>query len=97
VIATDRACTRVPLPNFHGKEGVDGSSPSEGFAKVAAYRQLPFAIRTMNRMRDVHRTSTQLCNDTSIAALNQYLTALWLPIAASTERPRGGRGFLCGE
>jgi len=30
-VASDRACTRLPLPNFHGKEGVDGSSPSEGF------------------------------------------------------------------
>jgi hypothetical protein len=30
----DRACTRVTLSNFHGKEGVDGSSPSEGFAKA---------------------------------------------------------------
>src|SRR4029453_3717392 len=29
----DRACTRVTLSNFHGKEGVDGSSPSEGSAK----------------------------------------------------------------
>src|SRR6266511_2405920 len=52
----------------HGKEGVDGSSPSEGFAKVAAYRPLPFAIQTMNWMLDVHRTSTQRCNDRSIAA-----------------------------
>jgi hypothetical protein len=51
-----------------GKEGVDGSSPSEGFAKVAAYRPLPFAIRTMNWMLDVHRTSTELGNDRSIAA-----------------------------
>jgi hypothetical protein len=30
VIADARACTRVPPVNFHGKEGVDGSSPSEG-------------------------------------------------------------------
>jgi hypothetical protein len=52
----------------HGKEGVDGSSPSEGFAKLAAHRPLPFAIRTMNRILDVHRTSTQLGNDPSIAA-----------------------------
>src|SRR6266511_3979310 len=52
----------------YGKEGVDGSSPSEGFAKVAAYRPLPFAIQTMNWMLDVHRTSTQRCNDRSIAA-----------------------------
>ena len=32
-VASDRVCPRVTLPNFHGKEGVDGSSPSEGFAK----------------------------------------------------------------
>jgi hypothetical protein len=28
-------CDRLPEP-FHGKEGVDGSSPSEGFHKVPA-------------------------------------------------------------
>jgi hypothetical protein len=32
-VPSDRACTRVTLSNFHGKEGVDGSSPSEGFKK----------------------------------------------------------------
>jgi hypothetical protein len=32
-VASDRACTRVTPGNLHGKEGVDGSSPSEGFAK----------------------------------------------------------------
>jgi hypothetical protein len=31
-VASDRACTRVTPRNLHGKEGVDGSSPSEGFA-----------------------------------------------------------------
>jgi hypothetical protein len=66
--ANARACTRVPALDFHGKEGVDGSSPSEGFAKLAAHRPLPFAIRTMNRILDLHRTSTQLGNDPSIAA-----------------------------
>ena len=30
---SDRACTRVTPRNLHGKEGVDGSSPSEGSAK----------------------------------------------------------------
>jgi hypothetical protein len=30
-LAIDRACTRVTLQNLHGKEGVDGSSPSGGF------------------------------------------------------------------
>ncbi len=34
MLANDRACTRVTLPNLHGKEGVDGSSPSEGSAKA---------------------------------------------------------------
>jgi hypothetical protein len=33
-VTHDRACTRVPLPNFHGKEGVGGSSPPEGSAKA---------------------------------------------------------------
>jgi hypothetical protein len=37
--ASARPCTPVPLQNLHGKEGVDGSSPSEGFAKSPANRQ----------------------------------------------------------
>ena len=36
VLAHDPACTPLPPPNFHGKEGVDGSSPSEGFAEEPA-------------------------------------------------------------
>ncbi len=59
-------CDGLPI-GAHGKEGVDGSSPSEGFAKVAANRRLPFAIRTMNRMLGVHQTSTARRNDRSIA------------------------------
>ena len=35
-VASDRACTRVTPQNLHGKEGVDGSSPSEGFDKMPA-------------------------------------------------------------
>ena len=31
VLANDRTCTPLPPQNLHGKEGVDGSSPSEGF------------------------------------------------------------------
>jgi hypothetical protein len=41
VIADDRACTRLPPLNFHGKEGVGGSSPPEGSAKapqIGAFR-----------------------------------------------------------
>jgi len=33
-VANDRACTRVTLLNFHGKEGVSGSSPEEGSTKA---------------------------------------------------------------
>ena len=36
MLANDRACTRVTLPNFHGNEGVSGSSPEEGFTKRPA-------------------------------------------------------------
>jgi hypothetical protein len=36
VLGNDRACTPVPPLNFHGKEGVDGSSPSEGLYKNPA-------------------------------------------------------------
>jgi hypothetical protein len=42
VLADDRACTRLPSQNFHGKEGVDGSSPSEGSAKLQLMRGFPF-------------------------------------------------------
>jgi hypothetical protein len=38
-----------PLPEtFHGKEGVDGSSPSEGFAKCPAYTR--FACLKLQRL-----------------------------------------------
>jgi hypothetical protein len=36
VVASARACTPVPPRNLHGKEGVDGSSPSEGFDSLPA-------------------------------------------------------------
>jgi ketosteroid isomerase-like protein len=42
-VARDRACPRVSLPNLHGKEGIDASSPSEGSAKSAGDRRFSFA------------------------------------------------------
>src|SRR6266536_2079425 len=36
VIASGRPCPPVPSLHLHGKEGVDGSSPSEGFDKIPA-------------------------------------------------------------
>ena len=51
-VASDRACTRVTLQNFHGKEGVDGSSPSEGLINVPANWHItvvcPLNTRTQN-------------------------------------------------
>jgi hypothetical protein len=38
VHANVRACTPLPPQNLHGKEGVDGSSPSEG-SKIPAQRR----------------------------------------------------------
>ena len=38
MLANARACPPVPPQNLHGKEGVDGSSPSEGLNKVPANR-----------------------------------------------------------
>jgi hypothetical protein len=35
-LANDRACTPLPPLDLHGKEGVDGSSPSEGLYKSPA-------------------------------------------------------------
>jgi hypothetical protein len=49
-VASERACTRVTHPNFHGKEGVDGSSPSEGLPKNPANRHIVMPL--MARFRD---------------------------------------------
>jgi hypothetical protein len=47
VIASAQPCTPVPPPNLHGKEGVDGSSPSEG-----ASRGQPWSARIAVREPD---------------------------------------------
>jgi hypothetical protein len=43
-------CDRLP-PGPHGKEGVDGSSPSEGFEKVPAKQHAPLPVETPNWLR----------------------------------------------
>jgi hypothetical protein len=83
--------------DIDGKEGVSGSSPEEGFAKSAAYRPLPFAIRTMDSLRNVHQTSTEWPQRSASSAHTGFLTAFRLLVAASTQRPRGGCGIVCGE
>jgi hypothetical protein len=53
-VARDRACTRMTLQNLHGKEGVDGSSPSEGLPKVPANRH--FVVVCFDQQADTFRT-----------------------------------------
>jgi hypothetical protein len=52
--ASDRLCTRVPPPYFHGKERVDGSSPSEGFKKPL--QTSDFWVLAVARLGDEGRT-----------------------------------------
>ena len=40
---------RRPPPHVHGKEGVDGSSPSEGFCKDAARRRVWVCVQSARR------------------------------------------------
>ena len=79
----------------HGKEGVVGSSPTEGFPKVPAHRPVLFAVWTMNRTLDVHQTSTKRGADQSGALCTAFLTASRLPVSTSTERPRGCCDVVC--
>jgi hypothetical protein len=59
VTANERACTRVPLPNFNGKEGVSGSSPEEGSVKSRKSAQIVTlaerleAARPLSEVRDL--------------------------------------------
>jgi hypothetical protein len=57
--ADDRACPRIPFPNFHGKEGVDGSSPSEGLGKAPANWTL---------MLSVHKTRGHISDTSAVRA-----------------------------
>jgi hypothetical protein len=50
-------CGRLP-ESFHGKEGVDGSSPSEGFEVFPGQRGVSFADRATDGVSNVHAAST---------------------------------------
>src|SRR6266702_1847074 len=52
-------CDRPPA-TFHGKEGVDGSSPSEGFRFLPAQVLVPFSGSATNSRFDVHPASTNV-------------------------------------
>jgi hypothetical protein len=59
-VASDRACTRVTLRKPHGKEGVGGSSPPEGFVFLPAQVRYPSSGLTAVRSSGVHRASTSV-------------------------------------
>ena len=48
------------VEHLHGKEGVDGSSPSEGFHLLPAQGQLSLSGRTRCGLFSVHRMSTNV-------------------------------------
>ena len=50
-------CDQLPQ-QAHGKEGVDGSSPSEGFSEAPAQQLISLSLRKTFRNGDVHETST---------------------------------------
>jgi hypothetical protein len=54
-----RACTRVTPSNLHGKEGVDGSSPSEGLLKVPANRHFVVVCPLNTRTHSGHICGTR--------------------------------------
>ena len=51
MIASARPCTPILPGNLHGKEGLDGSSPSEGSAKDAkgSLQDLQYAMGVESR------------------------------------------------
>ena len=58
-VASDRACTRVTPQNFHGKEGVDGSSPSEGLVEVPGNRHFVVVYLTNTKTHSGHIWGTR--------------------------------------
>ena len=58
-VASDRACTRVTPQNFHGKEGVDGSSPLEGLPKVPVNRHFVVVCFKNTRTHSGHIFGTR--------------------------------------
>jgi hypothetical protein len=58
VIASARACTPLPPQNLHGKEGVDGSSPSEGLHKSPANGHMVLPAATKSSVVAWYETGT---------------------------------------
>ena len=84
-------CDLLP-ESFHGKEGVDGSSPSEGFAKKALQMGF-FVLPSMARLRRSAGTRRVHFAERFI----QTLLAEWAyarRYPSSSERARAVRGYL---
>ena len=73
-------CDQLPI-GAHGKEGVDGSSPSEGSAKALEYRA--FSFGSTCTVSNVHRIWSRLW---SFQVQNAFLVAV----------AEGGEERLCG-
>jgi hypothetical protein len=52
-------CDRLPL-KLDGKEGVDGSSPSEGFEFLPAQMMYPLSLLVVEAFVGVHAASTSV-------------------------------------
>ena len=81
MVSDDRACPRVTLWDFHGKEGVDGSSPSEGLPKVPANRHFTVVCPLNTRTHSGHICGTRdaprrlaASSDTSVGGAVEELT-----------------------
>ena len=57
--ARARSCPPVPPRNLHGKEGVDGSSPSEGFNETPANQHFIVADCVNRRTQNGHISATR--------------------------------------
>jgi hypothetical protein len=72
----DRTYPRLPLQNLHGKEGVDGSSPSEGFRKgqqMALFVASACNVLSFSRPQPVPRTRSPTLREASGLGLNRSL------------------------
>jgi hypothetical protein len=83
-----------PPPHVHGKEGVDGSSPSEGFTKGQQWTFL--FVPSGEVLVDLSRRSVPTAAVRPSLGLNKTLRRM-LSISASPAIPLRRRRLSCGE
>jgi hypothetical protein len=66
----------VTLRNLHGKEGVDGSSPSEGFAEMPANQAVELSQSPTAITREYSRATLQKMRLADVAGKLAELVAL---------------------